>query len=280
MVDWFIPTQSANEAFVRWMGRFQRQSATRADIRRQLESLFELDATSHLADIKAPTLVMNAAGDPVIPAAAGRYLAERIPGARFVEVPGDDHFVEATPHWQEICNLWLKFITGIEATRRAERRVATVLFTDIVGSVSRTTQAGDGRWRDVLERHDRIAWETADRHHGTIVKSTGDGLLARFDAPSQALAFSSEFRSALIGLDLRIRCGVHAGEVELRDTGDITGTAVNVAARVEHAADDGSIFVSSTVRDMLLGGDVQFTDRGEHHLKGFDTPWHLFALAD
>jgi class 3 adenylate cyclase len=131
-----------------------------------------------------------------------------------------------------------------------------------------------------LDSHDRIAWEIIDRHRGTIVKSTGDGVLARFEAPSQALEFSVEFRRALAELGIQIRCGLHTGEVEIRENGDLTGTAVNLAARVEHAADNGTILVSSTVRDLLLGGQARFSDRGEHHLQGFDQPWRLYALAE
>jgi class 3 adenylate cyclase len=156
----------------------------------------------------------------------------------------------------------------------------TVIFTDIVDSTIQTAAVGDGQWRRLLDSHDRISWELIDRHLGTIVKSTGDGVLARFDAPSLALEFAVDFRRALAELGIQIRCGLHTGEVEIRESGDIVGTAVNLAARVEHAADDGTIFVSSTVRDLMLGGQTQFSDRGEHNLHGFDQPWHLYALSE
>jgi class 3 adenylate cyclase len=139
---------------------------------------------------------------------------------------------------------------------------------------------GDGEWRRLLDSHDRMAWELIDRHRGTIVKSTGDGVLARFDAPSRALEFSLDLRRTLAELGLVIRCGLHTGEVEIRDNGDIAGTAVNLAARVEQAADDGTILVWSTFRELLLGGHTQFSDRGEYRLQGFDQPWHLFALTE
>jgi class 3 adenylate cyclase len=279
-VDWFIPSQSGNASFVRWMGRYQRQSATGADLGRQLHSLRQLDAADHLADIRRPTLVINCTGDSVVPVNAGRYLADRIPGAQFLEIPGDDHFAEVTPHWQDIADAWIEFVAGTRPSRRAQRRVVTVVFTDIVSSTSQTASAGDRSWGHVLDRHDQAAWDTAGRCQGTIVKTTGDGLLARFDAPSEAIEFATEFRRAVTEMDLRIRCGVHTGEVELRASGDIAGTAVNLAARIEHEADDGDIFVSSTVREMLLGGDLHFVDRGQRTLKGFDDVWHLFALAD
>jgi class 3 adenylate cyclase/pimeloyl-ACP methyl ester carboxylesterase len=279
-VDSFCPSNSANAGFVRWYGRMERQSASRADIRRQIDSMVYLDASPSLAQITAPTLVIHATGDPLMPVAGGRYVAERIPDAQFVEIPGVDHFVEPTPGWQEFTDVWLEFVTGSRPLRQTERRVVTVIFTDIVASTSRSAAAGDGTWRRLLDSHDRIAWDAVDRHHGTIVKSTGDGLLARFDAPSDALDFCRDFRRAVAELGIEIRCGLHTGEVELRENGDLAGTAVNLAARVEQAADDGAILVSSTVRDLVLGGQARFSDRGEHRLKGFDQPWHLFALDE
>jgi hypothetical protein len=211
---------------VRWFGRFQRQSATHADIRRQVDSIVSLDAGPSLAQISAPTLVVHATGDRAVPVAAGRYIAERIPNARSVEVPGDDHFAEPTPNWQQITDTWLEFVTGSQPRRHTERRVMTIVFTDIVDSTARTAAAGDASWRRTLDSHDRNAWELIDRHQGTIVKSTGDGVLARFDAPSHALGFAVDFRRALTELGIEIRCGLHTGEVEMRENGDITGTAV------------------------------------------------------
>jgi class 3 adenylate cyclase/pimeloyl-ACP methyl ester carboxylesterase len=279
-VDWMAPSQSANESFVRWIGRFQRQSATAADLQRQLDNIAGLDTTDRMRDITVPTLVLHGVGDAVTPAAAGRGIAESIPGAKFVELPTDDHFLLSALNWTEIADLTIQFVTGCRPEHRNERRFATVVFTDIVESTALTAATGDDRWCNTLDSHDKIAWDTAERHHGTIVKSTGDGLLARFDSPLQAVEFASDLRRELASVELRIRCGVHTGEIELRESGDITGMAVNLAARVEQTAEDGMIFVSSTVRDMLLGGDTRFEDRGEHSLKGFDDQWRLFALID
>jgi class 3 adenylate cyclase len=280
MVDQFCPANAENAAFVRWFGRLQRQSATHVDIRRQVDSVMFLDAGPSLGQITAPTLVVHATGDRIVPVAAGRYIAGRIPDAQFVEIPCDDHFVELTPRWQEFTDTWLEFVTGSRPQRQTERRVMTVIFTDIVDSTMKAAAVGDGEWRRLLDSHDRVAWELIDRHRGMIVKSTGDGVLARFDAPSPALEFSLDFRRALAELGLVIRCGLHTGEVEIRENGDIAGTAVNLAARVEQVADDGTILVSSTVRELLLGGQTQFSDRGEYRLQGFDQPWHLFALTE
>ena len=278
-VDWFTPGHSGNASFVRWMGRLQRTSATAADLDRQIASLSALDASERLSEITAPTLVLHGARDGVMPVAVGRAIAAAIPSATFVELPTDDHFLLTSADWTREQDLVIEFITGSPPGRRVERCFATVVFTDIVGSSARTISAGDEGWCDVLDSHDRIAWEVADRHLGTIVKSTGDGLLARFNSPSAAVQFCGDLRGKLADIDLLIRCGVHSGEIELRASGDIAGVAVNLAARVEQAAPDGEVYVSSTVRDMLLGGETHFEDRGAHSLKGFDSPWHLFALV-
>jgi class 3 adenylate cyclase/DNA-binding SARP family transcriptional activator/pimeloyl-ACP methyl ester carboxylesterase len=278
-VDWFAPSQSGNESFVRWTGRFQRLSATAADLERQISSLAGLDGSERLGEIAAPTLVAHGVRDAVVPVAVGHALAAAIPGATLAEFDMGDHFLVSSEHWAPEQDVFLEFLTGSRPPRRVERQFATVVFTDIVGSTARGMSAGDEGWCDLLDSHDRIAWETADRHLGTIVKSTGDGLLARFASPSQAVDFCTALRGALIGIGLRIRCGVHTGEIELRQSGDIAGTAVNLAARVEEAAGDGEVFVSSTVRDILLGGETRFEDRGEHALKGFDGSWRVYALV-
>ena len=202
-----------------------------------------------------------------------KKLATQIPGAIFKEIPGSDHFGLTNPDWRIVVDAQLEFICGSISAPRTERRFATVVFTDIVSSTQRTAQEGDESWRHTLDSHDRIAWATAALHAGTIVNSTGDGFVVRFDGPSQALAFAREFRREVES------AGV-PGDIEVRADGDITGFAVNLSARVQQAADPGAIFVSSTVRDLLLGGDTRFDDRGDYTLKGFDTPWKLYALVD
>jgi class 3 adenylate cyclase len=266
-------------AFVRWVGRFQRQTCSRADIRRQFESILGLDANDRLGDIRSPTLVVNVVGDRAIPPAYGRYLAAHIPGARYVEFPGDDHFCWVMPTWRELMDVWIEFVTGRAPATRSERRFATVLFTDIVGSTARSAEVGDTAWRDMLDRHDRIAWQAVDRHAGKLVKNTGDGLLMTFTMPSQAVACAKELVRDLGGVGLTVRAGLHAGEVIVREDGDVTGHAVNLAARVQQAASGDATWVSSTVRDLLLGGEWSFTEQGEHALKGIDGAWRLYELA-
>jgi class 3 adenylate cyclase len=279
MVDWFSPRYSDDAAFVRWVGRLQRQSATAQDIARQIESVSVLDAADQLGDITVPTVIMQSIRDQVVPFTSARYLAERIPGSTIVELDSDDHFAFTHPDWRTPTDQFIDFVAGSRPVREAERRVQTVVFTDVVGSTAGAVAAGDEAWHRLLDAHDRIAWEAAGRHSGSIVKSTGDGVLVRFDSPSSALAFATEVRRALDTVGLQIRCGLHTGEIELRDNGDIAGVAVNLAARVEQACDEGAIFVSSTVCDLLLGGDACFDDRGEYQLKGFDRSWRLFSVA-
>jgi class 3 adenylate cyclase len=279
MVDTFSPSQNGNAAFTRWIARYQRQTASPADIKRQLESVIGLDANEQLPNIKAPTLVANVKGDRVTPPVAGRYLADKIPGARYVEFVGEDHFCWVMPNWRELMDCWIEFVTGVAPAAHTERRFATVLFTDIVGSTARSAEVGDTTWRGMLESHDRIAWKVVDQRRGKLVKNTGDGLLVTFDSPSEAVAATSTLTQELGGVGLTIRAGLHAGEVEVREDGDVVGLAVNLAARVQQAARDDSTYVSSTVRDLLLGGDWSFEDRGEHTLKGIDGAWRLYQLT-
>ena len=279
LVDWMMPSQRDNVSFIRWIGRLERQTASPADIERQITSVFSLDATSVLADISAPTLVMHVKGDRVINVASGRILADRIPGATFVEIEGDDHFLWVMPHWRTFLDPMFEFILGHSPSTTTTRRFGAVLFTDLVESTARSARTGDGAWRGILESHDRICREVVDGYAGRMVKNTGDGLLAVFDAPSLAVGAATDLVTKLSAIDLGVRAGIHAGEMEVRDDGDISGTTVNIAARVEQAAGLGEVYVSSTVRDMLLGGEHRFEERGEHALKGVEGTWKLFAVA-
>jgi class 3 adenylate cyclase/pimeloyl-ACP methyl ester carboxylesterase len=278
MVDHWMPSQADNASFVRWGGRLQRQSATPADIARQIQSLAGVDLAVTLEDIAAPTLVIAVAGDRVCRPADGRYLADRIPNATYVEFPGEDHFLWVMPNWREIVDSWIEHVIGAPPPSGSERRFGTVLFTDLVGSTEATMAAGDSQWREMLDSHDRICREIIDRHGGRIVKSTGDGLLATFPTPSLGVSASAILVSQLASIGLTVRAGLHAGELEFREDGDVAGAAVNLAARVEQSAEPGQILVSSTLRDLLLGGDLHFVDQGERPLKGFDDPWRLYEL--
>ncbi len=278
MVEWEMPSAIDNESFIRWVGRLQRMSCSPKNFIKQLESVVALDAGDAPERIIARTLVVHVKGDRVLPAAGGRLLADLIPDAEYVEIPGEDHFAWIMPNWREI-DVLIEFATGTPVTRTATRKFANVLFTDIVGSTRQSAERGDAAWRALLDSHDRIARGLVDEHGGRVVKSTGDGLLVTFDSPSQGVACGVGLRDALVGIGIEIRAGIHAGEIELHDDGDVSGIAVNLAARVEQRCADGEFWASSTVRDMMLGGTTTFTDAVEHELKGIDGSWRLFSVA-
>lgn len=278
IIEWMMPSQKDNVPFARWLGRLQRQTASPADIQRQIESVMSLDAGECLPEIRVPTLVIHMKGDKVLNVANGRFLADRIAGAEYIEFPFADHFAWIAPCWRELIEAAAQFVVGRPLVHPSVRRFAAVLFTDLVDSTSRSATAGDVAWLETLESHDRICREVIERCAGRIVKNTGDGLLAVFDAPSQAVRAADDLVTKLGSIDLGVRAGVHAGELELREDGDISGAAVNIAARVEQAAGLGEVYVSSAVRDMLLGGEHRFAERGEHTLKGVEGSWKLYAL--
>ena len=229
MVEWEMPSAIRNESFIRWVGRLQRMSCSPKDFVKQLESVVALDAGDAPERITTRTLVMHVKGDRVLPVAGGRLLAELIPDAQYVEVRGEDHFAWIMPSWRELDDVLIEFATGTAVPRTSTRRFATVLFTDIVGSTRQSAERGDAAWRAILDSHDRIARGLIDEHGGRVVKSTGDGLLVTFDAPSQGVACSVSLRDTLAGIGVEIRAGVHAGEIELHDDGDVSGIAVNLA---------------------------------------------------
>jgi class 3 adenylate cyclase len=282
-VEWFSPSQIGNVGFVRWTGRYECLSATRADLRRQIDSIFGLMVAygpEALARIEAPTLVMSVRGDRIMPPGFSPLIAERVRDARLVEFDGEDHFCWMMPDWREVNDSLIGFLIDQPIVQREqERRFAVVLFTDIVNSTATAASMGDTTWRETLDSHDRIAWRSTDRHRGHIVKTTGDGLLAIFDTPSAAISCATELRSDLAGIGLDIRAGLHAGEIEVRDATDVAGVAVHMAARVEQAAGAGQILLSGTMRDLLLGSDVVTADAGEHVLKGFEGRWPLYAVC-
>jgi class 3 adenylate cyclase/pimeloyl-ACP methyl ester carboxylesterase len=281
-LEWFSPSQATNETFARWWLRLQRQSATKTDFARQVASVVALATEpidpDFVASIAAPTLVVNMTRDQVVEPASGDWLAAKLPNATRVTFDSDDHFFFAGAHWFEMITLVVEFMIGAPIHAPSERKLAAVVFTDIVGSTAATAAVGDAAWGAALDEHDRIAWATSDRYSGTIVKSTGDGLLVYFDTPHSAIGFCRDLRTGLDQTGLHIRAGIHVGEIEVRPNSDITGIAVNLAARIEQSAPDAAIYVSSTVRDMLLGGETCFEDRGEHVLKGFDQHWKLYEL--
>lgn len=278
VVPWIMPSLANDDEYRVWEARFERQTATRSGFRTQLESLIALDSTGIPQQIEAPTLITHTTGDQVISVGHGRVLAELIPAAEYIEFDAPDHFWWVAPNWRDILDPQIEFLTDGPTLSVVERSFATVLFTDLVGSTAAAAAAGDREWAETLNSHNRIAEKVVGQHFGTVVKTTGDGLLATFSGPSLAVGAAAALRDQLARVGLSIRAGIHAGEIESRDS-DISGFAVNLAARVEKAAPNGEIYVTSTVRDLLLGGSFTFEDAGTHRLKGFEGTWLLCRLA-
>jgi class 3 adenylate cyclase len=273
-----IPSRAGDERFRRWMARIQRSIASPRTVHTFLRALFRVDVRPLLPLIQAPTLVLHRRDFPMLPIEHGRYLAEHIPGARLVELPGSDG-----PLAWETPELTLRhieeFLTGAPRTAPTSRVLATVLFTDIVASTERAAELGDRRWRELLQVHDDLANRLVERWGGRVVKTTGDGMLATFDGPGRAIGCVVALRDQLGDIDVQVRAGLHAGEVELRGD-DVGGIAVHIASRVMATAGAGEIVVSRTVRDLVAGSDITLQDRGSRRLKGVDGVWQLFAVAD
>jgi class 3 adenylate cyclase len=257
-------------------GRFLRLSASPATAAAVMRVLFELDVRDILPTIGVPTLVVNRKDNPVITAEQGRYVAERIPGAKFVAVPGADYGL-AVGDSDAIVDEVEEFLTGAKTAGDADRVLATVLFTDIVGSTARLSELGDRQWREVLASHDALARRQVERYGGRLVDTTGDGLLATFDGPLRGIKCAIALRDAVRRIGLTIRAGLHTGEVERRGE-DVAGLAVHIAARVQALAQPDEVLVSRTVKDLVTGAGLRFADRGSHELKGVQEPWDLYGV--
>jgi class 3 adenylate cyclase len=267
---------SHDESFARWWARFERLGASPGAWRELQEIFWHLDIRQVLPNIHAPSLVLHRSGDLVVDVGQGRAIAEFIPGARFVEMSGDNH-IPFLGDADAIVDEIEEFLTGVRPLPDPDRILATVLFTDIVGSTARAVTQGDRQWHLVLDEHNRLVDEQIARFHGRKVKTTGDGVLAVFDGPGRAVRCAGAIRSAVRGLDLEIRAGLHCGEVELR-VEDVGGIAVHISARIAGLANPGQILVSSTVKDLVMGSGLDFTDAGAHHLKGVPDVWRLFTV--
>lgn len=271
-----VPSRADDPRFRRWYAKKTRSIAGPAAVEAFYRSTSMADARALLPAIQAPTLVLHRTGYHYVPIAMGRYLAEHIRGARFVELAGSDGPLY-WEHAEESLEAVEGFLTGIAPPAPPTRALATVLYTDIVDSTLMVERLGDARWRSVLDLHDGMAADLVDQHGGRYIKSTGDGVLATFDGPGRGIRFATTFRDHLSPLEVSIRAGLHCGEVEMRN-GDIGGIAAHLAARILHEADAGEILVSRTVKDLVVGSDVQFVDRGVHHLKGIEGDWQLLAV--
>jgi pimeloyl-ACP methyl ester carboxylesterase len=271
----WAPSAMGDASFEDWWARLLRNGASPTGAVALLNLYRELDVRVALAAIEAPTLVVHTSGDRMIPAALGRYLADRIAGSRYAELPGRDHlaFTDADPLLDEV----EEFLVGSRGAAQAERALATILFTDLVDSTATAAELGDRRWRHLLERHDAAVRRQLALHRGREVKTVGDGFLATFDGPARAIRCATSLRGELDPLGLRVRSGIHTGEVELIGD-DVGGIAVNIGARIGAEALAGEVLVSSTVRELVVGSGLEFADRGVRTLKGVPGEWRLFAI--
>jgi class 3 adenylate cyclase/pimeloyl-ACP methyl ester carboxylesterase len=271
------PDMPWNEEIRAAWARHDRLAASPRTVALMLPMLSQLDVRALLPTVRVPTLVVQHADDPFILPAWGKYVADHISGAKYVELPGRNmyHFVEPwRPSFQEIA----EFLTGHRAEVAGDRVLATVLFTDIVDSTRRAAEMGDRDWRAVLDAHDAVVRSQLTRFRGREVNTSGDGFLAMFDGPQRAIRCAIAIRDAVQALGIQVRAGLHTGECEVRGE-DIGGIGVHIGARVSALAGPNEVLVSSTLRDLVIGSGLVFEERGAHELKGVPGEWHLFAVA-
>jgi len=270
------PSLVDSEGWRNWESRYQRATASPGTIVPMLRMLLDTDVRAVLPAIRVPTLVLHRADDAYIRADHGRYLADHIPGARYVELPGRDHSPEVGDA-NSILTEMQSFLTGDWPMTGSERVLTTVMFIDIVGSTATAAHEGDRRWKGLLDAYDRLVLRQLDRFRGRQVKSTGDGTLATLDGPRRAIACAVAIRDGVRAIGLEVRAGLHAGEVDIRGD-DLAGIAVHLAERVCSSAGPGQVLVTRTVVDLVAGSGITFADYGEHELRGVPGAWQLFAV--
>ena len=259
-----------------WWAGYERASMSPRSVLTLMQANLDLDMREVLPLVRVPSLVLHRDGD-ALPIEGGRYVADRIPDARFVELQGDDHWPWVGDP-EQVCDEVEEFVTGRRQAPESDRVLATVLFTDIVASTQRAADLGDRRWTELLDEHERLFRRELERHRGREVNTTGDGFLATFDGPARAIRCATSAAEEVRRLGLEIRAGIHTGECELRGD-DVGGIAVHIGARVMGEAGTGEVLVSSTVRDLTVGSDIRFDDRGERELKGVPGAWRLYAVS-
>ncbi len=277
IAEFYAPSRASDHAFIEWVGRWLRLSASPHAAAALNDASTVIDVTGLLEDIYAPTLLLYRVEDRDVMIEEGRYIASKIPNSTLVELHGADHYFYAgdtEPILEEI----EEFVTGFRAGSEPENVLATVLFTDIVGSTDLAASMGDQRWRDLIDRHNSLVRDQFARWRGSEVVTTGDGFLATFDSPAKAINCAVRIIEAVRSLGIQIRCGIHTGILEVMDD-DVTGLAVNIGARIAALAKPSEVLISRTVRDLVAGSQVELEDRGVHHLKGIKEDWRLFAVV-
>ena len=276
-LHFLAPSLANDPAAQQWQGRFERLGASPAAATALMRMNSQINISDIVSTIRVPTLVIHRTEDATINVEGGRYLAEHIPGARYIELPGKDHLPWVGDNAMEIADDIEEFLTGARAPVTVDRVLATVLFTDIVGSTEKAAALGDRRWRDLLDNHHATIRRNLARFRGREVKTTGDGFLATFDGPARGVRCACAIAEEIKPLGIEVRAGLHTGECEMTDD-DVGGIAVHIGARVAALAGAGEVLVSSTVKDLVAGSGLRFGDRGSQSLKGVPGDWRIFAV--
>ncbi len=271
------PTAAHDERFKQWWAAYLRRSASPGAALALARMNTQVDIRHVLPAIRVPTLILHRTGDLDIDVGGSRYMGRQIPGAKYVELPGDDHLPWVGGH-EAILDEVEEFLTGVRRGPEPDRVLATVLFTDIVGSTEQAAAAGDRRWRDLLEGYHARVRKEIERFRGREIDTVGDGFFAAFDGPARAIRCACAVNDAVRQLGIQIRAGLHTGEVEVMGD-NVGGIAVHIGARVASQAGAGEVLVSNTVKDLVAGSGIRFEDRGSHTLKGVPGEWRLFAVS-
>ena len=274
MIDYFAPSLVGDARLRQAWSRYERQAASPGATTAIVRLIYGSDVRSLLPTIQVPTLVIHRSDATGFRVEHGRYLAEHIPGAAFVELPGIDNLIWAGDQDAVVAEIQ-SFLTGVRPLREPQRVLATVLFTDIVGSTKLAASLGDSRWRTLLDEHYRDVRRQLDLAGGREIKTVGDGILATFDSPARAIRCAAAIREAGRALGIELRAGLHTGEIEVQPT-DIAGLAVHIGARISALAGAGEILTSATVKDLVAGSGIVFEDRGTHELKGVPGVWSVY----
>jgi class 3 adenylate cyclase/esterase/lipase len=273
----FAPTRAHDPVVKRWWGRNERLSNSPAGAATYVRMNQLIDISDIVGTIRVPTLVIHRTDDKVISVEGGRFLAQHIPGARYIELPGEDHLPFFGDNAGDIADAIEEFLTGSRAPVAVDRVLATVLFTDIVGSTEKAVVLGDRRWRDLLDNHHSAIRRSLSRFRGREIKTTGDGVLATFDGPARGVRCACAIADEIRPLGIEVRAGLHTGECEMIGD-DVGGIAVHIGARVAALAGAGEVLVSGTVKDLVAGSGLRFGDRGNHALKGVPGEWRIFTV--
>jgi class 3 adenylate cyclase len=274
----FAPSLADDPQAREFQARFERQAASPMRVQQFFEMFLDLDVRDALPLIQAPTLVMHRRHDRAVNVRAGRWLAEQIPGSRFVELEGGDHAPWVGPDSDHAIDEIEEFLTGVRPGPKTDRVLATVLFTDIVDSTRLASELGDQRWRELLEQHQALVRRSLERFEGREIKTTGDGFLATFEGPTRAVECAQAIVDDLPSLGIEVRAGIHTGEVELIGE-DVGGIAVHVAARISALADGGTVLASRTVHDLVIGSGIDFDSIGRRSLKGVADEWDVYRVT-